>query len=273
MSSLESTYDSLVTASLAKWSITKCPFPAIPIETLFRQANERQLVFKDKGINFQDAVIFHSAVERIKTTGGVGVLLSGDGIFEERKRQCEEYAASRNASLTVAKLKELQDFYSASLEVTGLLSPEMRNRYTKHKALARAAAFSYLPKFTELVNEWEKEMPIIDALGSPRESDSVFTKVVDVDVPRFDADPPPNTVVKVSAIVRGTVVVTARYEGSAITGDRTLRHKMEREVGFTAEAEYDGSTYKILKVHSITFGMPGYTNAVLHAPLENASAT
>jgi hypothetical protein len=131
---------------------------------------------------------------------------------------------------------------------------------------------SYLPQFTEVVSKWETEQPIIAALGGPRESDSIFTKVVDVDVPRFVADPQANSHVKVSAIVQGTVVVTARYEGGAITGDRTLRHTAEREVGFTAEANYDGSTYRILSVHSITFGMPGFTNAVLHAPLENASA-
>jgi hypothetical protein len=271
ISSLESAYDSLVTAILAKWSITTCPFPAIPIETLFRQANERQIVFQDKGINFQDAVIFHSAVERTKT-GGVGVLLSGDGIFEERRRQCEEYAASQEANLTLAKLKEVQESYSASLEKAGLINPEMRNRYTKHKGLARAAVFSYLPTFTERVNRWEREQPIIPAFGGPKESDSIFTKVVDVDVPRFGADPKPNSIVKVSAIVQGTVVVTARYEGSAIAGDRTLRHVIEREVGFTAEAGYDGSAYRILRIHNITFGPPGHTNAVLHAPLESASA-
>ena len=275
MTWLESLYGELVKSVLAKWSIRVCPFPGIPIEQLFRQASERELVFGNKGVNFQDAVILHSAIERAKTTGGSNVLVSGDGIFQERKRLCGTYIEHAEVDLNVVRLREIQEVFDTALEESGLITKEMRDRYTRHKALAREAVFSFLPQLTAMVNEMEKQQPLVEKLGDflgqqpgPRESESKLTNVVEVDVPRFEEEPPANSIVRMSAIVQGTGVVAVRYEGSATTGDRTLRHEVKREVGLTASAEYDGKSYSNLKVHSFTYGTAGQTGNVLHAAVE-----
>ena len=92
------------------------PLPTNSLHELFRQATARELVFEDKGLNFQDAVIFHSIVDRLATAPHEhGLLISDDGIFKRRKEECEAYATTRGVSQKVLRLDDAEKHFTQLL--------------------------------------------------------------------------------------------------------------------------------------------------------------
>jgi hypothetical protein len=241
-------YEKAVKSLLEKWSIRSTAMPAISVSELFTQAAERQFVFQDKGKNFQDAVILHSGIERLAEMGGAGVLISEDNIFQDRLSVCQQYAAAKNVTIAILKIKD------AERHLTELLSKTERERIARHKDLARAATLAFLPEFSRVFDRLLERNEKRNADQPGRlvllpAGHSEFTEVLDVDVLIAESEPPIGSDVKLTASVSGRLF-------QDVSPPTTPWEKVTMQVSFNALAKYQGDRYEIQKVGSMTYGWP-----------------
>jgi hypothetical protein len=243
---VENAFHATVRSLLHKWSIATTPFTTIPTTSLFVQAIQKQLVFGEKGVNFQDAIILHSVIERLTSTSDIGALISEDGIFHKRYGDWQVTAEGCNTDLKPLRVKDIEE------HLLERFNEADRKRILDQKELALKALNAFLPTFQHVFNEHLKSSPLEDL------RDFVSGQLIDVDVTQLPPNPSIGTAVRVSAKVRGTVKETTRHYPEPYRGTHVEENRIKPlEVGFTANATYEGDSYKVLDVHSMTFGMSG----------------
>jgi hypothetical protein len=243
---------------LDSWKIAVTPMPLVSVPYLFAQATKRELVFGDKGVNFQDGVILHSVLERLATTRDSGALVSDDGIFHNRHDELVAYARTKGAAIAFLKLADAEQHFN------GLLDSEDKKRIALQRELAKEAVQEYLAKFESAFNDslmqHARNMDMTPD-GSGMLHDARFTEVVDVDLAVGETEPQLGALLRVSAIVRGTVSETVNVS-RARSHWTTDRHPIE--VGFIALALYQGSRYDIQDTQSVTYGWPSNPGSIGH---------
>jgi hypothetical protein len=263
--SVETGYADTVNHLLSSWNISITPMPRISISDLFLQAAERSLVFGDKGVNFQDAVIFHAAIERMTSVEGeIGAIISDDSVFKDSSESLIEYALTRKVSLRLLKLDEAKSLF------LDLLDKQEKDRLQYHKAIATEAVKAYLPQFDAIFNAstpgWSLNSDRPEEIQIPLNAD--FTDVFDVEVPVVDEAPQAGSEIRVSAIVRGTV---EEFEKVQYSGSLSLlpRGRKPIEAGLTALALYEGTSYRIIGILSFTIGWPHGFGGVGHSDVNS----
>ena len=232
------------------WKIAITPMPTVSLNDIFHQATERELVFGEKGVNFQDAIIFHSIVERLATIPDQhGAFITADGVFWKEQEKLQKYLRQRRVSLDFLKLPEAEE------QLTKRLGAAEVARYEHHKMLAKAAMNAFLPELGHTLDK-RHDPPLMEEVAL---RNFHLDEVVDVDVPVLDEELAPGSKRKLSAIIRGTV---EEVVGESNPLMRSFQVKVF-EIGITAEGVFDGQAYRDLKLLTYLYGSPGYLNTVI----------
>jgi hypothetical protein len=251
---LETGYRKAVEALVEKWSISVTPLPLTSVEELFKYACQKDLVFEQEGKNFQDAVILLSAIHRMENNSECAVLVSEDGIFHRRHAEWSQLVLQLNINLSPIRRKELRDHFFERL------AEDLKLRINRHKYLATEAVRTFLPQFQELVNKQEhsvQEAMAVTGMQNCYWNDAILGKVIDVDVPHFESEPPAGSNVRFSAVVGGSVLETREYLSNS-NDERTFTQRKIFEIAMSVVAMFNGSQYAALSLLGYSFGTPGH---------------
>jgi len=179
---------------LKEWKVTVAPYPDLQIEELFEHAVRRQLLFAEQGRNFQDVIVFLSAVQHAKRESiNSAALVSNDKVFKEREHHLIEYAAMRGIMVRLWSAKD------AERDINELLDAATKAGYIRRRQLAAEAISAVLPQIERNI---EASLNSPSFLGLCRVH---FTVADEVDVPIFDEQPDRDKPVRLSAVLKGTI--------------------------------------------------------------------
>ncbi len=252
---LDGGYEAAVECLLKNYGLEIGPMPCVAIEELFHQANEQQVAFEKGGANFKDVIILHSVIEYLEKSGGSGLLITDDTIFEKRRSKCEAHATHRKVDLTILKLSE------AEVHLRNRLNIQQKERIERHCNLARKAVVAFLPAAQAFFNSTLDNQRTWSQGFIPE--NVVFNKIVDVDVSVVEAEPSEGSEMRISAILRGTARdAVNRFPGTPFTPSGA--HLRPIEVGMQFAARFRDNAYSISGVTSTVHGWPSQEGSVGH---------
>ncbi len=228
------------------------PFVSCTIDELFREAIGRKLLFGEQGRNFQDVVIYRSVIERLKThEGGRGVLVTKDSVFSERREQLREREAEWGVSVEHMSLDDVERL------LTERLGGGVRERLTTHREAMTALLESSLSEVCalldpELAMDYD-ESQLYNLL------DVELEKVIAVEVPVMDADPPVPSRVRAAATLRGFGFLIERQPNRTLGPEEVT---VDVEVEFTAT--WSGDSYSMPAFTLITAKYVGQSKTFLY---------